>query len=185
MNPEPALGRLLVASPTLLDPNFQRTVVLLLAHGDEGTLGVVLNRPAEVPLADVLPTWAALATAPTSIFVGGPVAPGSALCLASLRPGADRDGWTAVRGPAGILDLDLGPESVADRITRLRVFSGYAGWGPAQLAGEISSGAWFVVEGEPGDPFAPEPGRLWGAVLRRQRFDLAILATCPLDPSLN
>lgn len=185
MTIELAVGRLLVATPALLDPNFFRSVVLLLAHGDEGTLGVVLNRPAQVPVLDVLPGYAELASRPASVFVGGPVSPSSALCLAALRPESDPSGWTQVSGRTGLLDTDLAPDALTGRIDRLRVFSGYTGWGPGQLAGELAAGAWYVLEAEPADPYSPDPGELWKRVLRRQGFELAIVATCPPDPNLN
>lgn len=107
-------GRLLVATPALADPNFERAVVLLLDHDEEGSLGVVLNRPTPVDVGDIL-----------------------------------------------------------------------EGWGPGQLEDELGEGAWYVVESEPGDVSCPAPERLWREVLRRQRGDLAMVATYPDDPSLN
>src|SRR5690348_7891784 len=84
-------GRLLVASPALTDPNFDRAVVLLLDHDEEGTLGVVLNRPTSVGVGDVLEPWAKLAVQPAVVFQGGPVSLDSALGLAVV-PGESRGG---------------------------------------------------------------------------------------------
>jgi putative transcriptional regulator len=79
-------GRLLVATPLLGDPNFRRTVILIVEDDpDEGTLGVVLNRPTEVPLGQVLEAWTGLVTGPPVVFRGGPVSPNSALALAMAR----------------------------------------------------------------------------------------------------
>jgi putative transcriptional regulator len=178
-------GVLLVASPLLRDPNFVRTVIYILDHHREGSVGVVLNRPSEVTLLDVLPQWCDLAAKPRTLFVGGPVESNAALCLAEIRPGARPDGWTAVAGPVGLTDLDGDPDRLGAGVSQLRVFAGYAGWGAGQLAGEIAEGAWMVVAGRTGDVFADPGLDLWRRVLRRQGGKLALLATYPEDPSLN
>ncbi|GAA4634995.1 YqgE/AlgH family protein [Actinoallomurus vinaceus] len=184
-------GRLLVATPQLVDPNFRRSVVLIVEHEPEGgTLGVVLNRPTEVPVDQVLPPWSELVTGPSVVFQGGPVALDSALALAHV-PGTDEPlGWRALNGsPAvarvGLVDLDVPPEIIAPEVVRFRVFAGYAGWGTGQLRSEIEDGAWYVLPAESGDVFAEDPDGLWPAVLRRQGGELAFVATFPEDPSLN
>jgi putative transcriptional regulator len=125
------------------------------------------------------------------VFQGGPVSLDSALGLAVV-PGeqaADGDagllGWRRVHGAIGLVDLEAPPELLAAELGSLRIFAGYAGWGPGQLARELLGGAWYVVESEPGDVSAPDPERLWRSVLRRQRGELAMVATYPDDPSLN
>ncbi|WNI15738.1 YqgE/AlgH family protein [Actinacidiphila sp. ITFR-21] len=184
-------GRLLVATPRLADPNFDRAVVLLLDHDREGSLGVVLNRPTLVGVGDVLEPWAELAGVPRVVFQGGPVALDSALGLAVVpgEPGADGDaallGWRRVHGAIGLVDLEAPPELLAAELGSLRIFAGYSGWGPGQLERELADGAWYVVESEPGDVSAPAPERLWRSVLRRQRGELAMVATYPDDPTLN
>ncbi|GAA1903492.1 YqgE/AlgH family protein [Streptantibioticus ferralitis] len=184
-------GRLLVATPALADPNFDRAVVLLLDHDEEGTLGVVLNRPTPVGVGDVLEAWAQLAGAPQVVFQGGPVSLDSALGLAVV-PGEAREGeegeplgWRRVHGAIGLVDLEAPPELLAAELGSLRIFAGYSGWGPGQLEDELVEGAWYVVESEPGDVSSPDPERLWRSVLRRQRNELAMVATYPDDPSLN
>ena len=191
MGTDPKAGKLLVATPLLGDPNFRRAVVLIVEHEtSEGTLGVVLNRPTPIPVRQVLDQWTDLASDPSVVFKGGPVAPTSALALA-LVPGTDEPlGWRALDGaPAlarlGLLDLDTPPSVLAPAIQSLRVYAGYAGWSPGQLEGEIDEGAWHVVTAEPGDVFAPDPESLWRTVLRRQEGELAFLATYPEDPGLN
>jgi putative transcriptional regulator len=101
-------------------------------------------------------------------------------------PGVEEPlGWRQVVGRLGLVDLDAPPELLASELGSLRIFAGYAGWGAGQLAGELEAGAWYVVDGEPGDAFSPEPERLWRSVLRRQRGDLALVSTYPADPTLN
>src|SRR5215472_16379791 len=137
-------GRLLVATPILGDPNFRRTVVLIVEHeADQGTLGVVLNRPTKVAVGQVLEPWTDLATNPSVVFSGGPVAPNSALALAHV-PGTDEPvGWHPLEGSApamarlGLVDLDAPPGLLAPAITSLRVYAGYAGWSVGQLKAEI------------------------------------------------
>ncbi|MFI8927910.1 YqgE/AlgH family protein [Streptomyces sp. NPDC053474] len=191
-------GRLLVATPALSDPNFDRAVVLLLDHDEEGSLGVVLNRPTPVGVGDILEGWGELAGAPGVVFQGGPVSLDSALGVAVIpgdegavarsrrRPGRDDPvGFRRVHGAIGLVDLEAPPELLAAALGSLRIFAGYAGWGPGQLEDELVEGAWYVVESEPGDVSSPDPERLWRSVLRRQRSELAMVATYPDDPSLN
>ncbi|MFJ2290945.1 YqgE/AlgH family protein [Streptomyces sp. NPDC087894] len=192
-------GRLLVAAPALADPNFHRAVVLLLDHDEEGSLGVVLNRPTPVGVGDILASWAGLTGEPDVVFQGGPVSLDSALGVAvipgdegssqgsRLRTGGDEApiGWRRVHRAICLVDLDAPPELLAAALGSLRIFAGYAGWGPGQLESELADGAWYVVESEPGDVSSPRPENLWRAVLRRQRSELAMIATYPDDPSLN
>jgi putative transcriptional regulator len=184
-------GRLLAATPLLGDPNFRRTVILIVEDDPaEGTLGVVLNRPTEVPVDQVLQPWTALVTGPSVVFRGGPVSPNSALALALAQGTEEPLGWRSLDSSPlmsriGLVDLDAPPELLAGGISSLRVFAGYAGWGAGQLRAEISEGAWYVLTGEPSDAFYAEPERLWPAVLRRQGGELAFVATFPDDPVLN
>ncbi|MER5682461.1 YqgE/AlgH family protein [Streptomyces sp. NPDC002205] len=178
-------GRLLVATPALTDPNFDRAVVLLLDHDEEGSLGVVLNRPTPVGVGDILVSWADLTAEPDVVFQGGPVSLDSALGVAVIPGDEGPLGWRRVYGAIGLVDLEAPPELLAAALGSLRIFAGYAGWGPGQLETELTEGAWYVVESEPGDVSSPRPEQLWRAVLRRQRSELAMIATYPDDPSLN
>ena len=178
----PLRGRLLVAAPPLVDPNFDRTVILVLEHGDDGSLGLVLNRPSATALADVLPDWKAVADDPAVVFVGGPVSPDAVIALARGAGGA---GWVPVIDDLGTIDLGGDPTLVAADLTALRVFVGYAGWAAGQLDDELAQHAWFVVDAHTSDPFATDPAALWSAVLRRQRGRIAMFASCPDDPSVN
>jgi putative transcriptional regulator len=186
-----ATGRLLIATPLLADPNFRRTIVLLVEHEPEqGTLGVVLNRPTEVPVGQVLESWTELTTDPSVVFSGGPVAQNSALALALITGADEPVGWHPLDGgpsmaKLGLVDLDAPPGLIGPVIRNMRVYAGYAGWGVGQLQDEIDEGAWWVVRAELTDAFCADPGRLWSAVLRRQGGELAYVATYPDDPSRN
>lgn len=178
-------GRLLVATPLIGDPHFERTVVLLLAHGPTGAYGVVLNRPTEVLVGDVVPEWSALVTAPGVVFVGGPVDREATIGLALAGDRAAADPFEVVVGPAALVDLQEPPERHDGPVEGLRVFAGSAGWAPGQLEDELADGAWWPVDAEPGDLVIEEPQRLWAVVLRRQAGEVAWFANHPPDPSAN
>lgn len=188
--PAPSAGALLLAGPSLEDPNFHRTVVLLLAFGaDEGALGVVLNRPNGVPVGELLPGWEDLAAEPRSVFVGGPVARDNVICLARLRP-AMRDGFDGCAPVTDVerlatLDLHRSPSDMVEGVDGLRVFSGYAGWSPGQLEGEVEAGGWLILPGTLADVFAPDPDSLWKQVLRRGGPRTALYANAPPKLSMN
>lgn len=184
MNGVALTGRLLVATPMLRDPNFVRTVILVLDHDGDGTLGVVVNRPTELPVTSVLAPWTEFVSEPDVLFEGGPVATDSALALAEVPKGAEPLGWRRLYGRLGLVDLDAPPELLTG-LHGMRVFAGYSGWSPGQLESEITDGGWYVVDSEPDDPFSTEPTGLWRRVLRRQRDELALVATFPDDPAMN
>jgi len=165
----PRAGVLLVATPLLIDPNFARSVVLLLSHDGDGTLGVILDRPTTIEVGEYLPAWEPVAAFPRVVFAGGPVEPevGIGVCL--------RFGSIEVE--------DLGEDPTDD--SPVRVFAGCAGWAPGQLESELAEGAWFVVDFDQADLLDPEPDSLWSAVLRRQQSRLALFSSFPPDPGMN
>lgn len=178
-------GRLLVAAPMLSDPNFDRTVVLMLEHGDEGGLGLVLNRPSTIEVRGPLPDWESMATPPQVVFVGGPVSQGAVIALARVETERRTEAWSRVLPRIGVLDLNTDPAEAGVDVEEVRIFTGYAGWGAGQLEGEIREGAWFVVDALPADALATDPDLLWPEVLRRQGGALGRLALYPPDPSVN
>src|SRR3712207_683416 len=174
--------------PTLTDPTFAGTVVFVLDHNASGTLGVVLGRPSQVEIRDVLPGWCDLAVDPGVFHVGGPCETDTALCLARCpEPGpAPGAGLRPVADGIHLVDLDVDPEPLTGSVHGLRVFAGYAGWSPGQLAGELAEGAWACVPGRPEDVLSEASGpELWRAVMGRQTGRLAVLSTAPADPSVN
>lgn len=178
-------GRLLVATPALGDPNFDRAVVLMLEHTDEGAVGVVLNRPTRTDVAEPLPGWGRLAAEPPVVFEGGPVSPDAALCLVRAWPDEPLESYEPLIGTVGLVDLSVDPDEVSASLQAVRVFVGYAGWGSGQLESEIEAGAWFVVDAVPEDALSADPESLWHSVLRRQPTKLAMFANFPVNPSLN
>lgn len=178
----PISGKLLVASPGLDDPNFRRTVVLVIEHDAEGAFGVVLNRPASAaPVRELVPSFATIAAEPRVVFMGGPVEPRTALALGRFPENAMPDAPSILPG-VRLVALDGSPPASTDVV---RVFSGYAGWGAGQLDEELHQSAWFVVDPRPSDVFTASPHSLWREVLRRQQGALAMFALYPDTPGLN
>lgn len=176
-------GRLLVAGPQLGDPNFNRTVVLVGEHGDDGAMGVVLNRPTEVTVAEAATPLRELAAPGDVVYVGGPVEPQAIVVLADF---ADpfRAGVVVLES-VGFLPGEIEDPDDLGLLHACRVFAGYAGWGPGQLEGELAEDAWIVADGSPADVFTADPLGLWSAVLRRRGGHDAVLSLYPPDPRVN
>ncbi|MDH3730893.1 MAG: YqgE/AlgH family protein [Acidimicrobiia bacterium] len=175
-------GKLLVAAPSLGDPNFARSVVLLCEVNEEGALGLTLNRASDSAASDYLPQWQC--SPPSVVFGGGPVQPEIAVGLARHR-GEEPVGFSGVIDEIGLFDLATPAELVSGALSHLRIFSGYAGWAFGQLEVEVISGDWILVDSASEDAFTQEPDTLWDEVLRRQGGDIALLAGFPEDPTLN
>ena len=187
--PDVLVGCLLVSTPALDDPNFNRRVILVLDHGLHGALGVVIDRPGGVTVDQLMPRWHALATAPAELFTGGPVARNSLIGLVRLvSREAAAEGWRMVVDddrPIGTVDLATDPDALGDAVVAARLFSGYAGWESGQLEDEIEEGSWYVVRAEGRDPISADPEGLWRRVLKRQGGALALVAGFPVDPAHN
>ncbi len=175
-------GQLLVATPALHDPNFARTVVLMVEHSPDGAVGIVLNRPTDADLLDHLPAWFSAAATPQVVFVGGPVGDGGGVGLARGSEVPALEGWPEILGMRAV-DLEVEP-SVDDDL-EARVFVGYSGWGAGQLEAELATGSWFVVPAQAEDAFTADPHGLWQEVLVRAGGRLAWYTTYPEDPRLN
>lgn len=176
-------GQLLLASPTLSDPNFARTVVLIGVHSEEGAMGIVLNRPSALTVGEAVPQLEATLDEQEPVYIGGPVQPNSIVLLAEfLDP-----------SPAGLLVLGRigfpAPDTDIEELTRAtvrgRVFAGYAGWSEGQLDAELDQGDWIVQPAQPQDVFCEEPEELWSEVLTRKGGSYALIARMPTDPSVN
>ncbi len=169
-------GQLLIAAPQLVD-YFRRTVVLVIEHSDEGAMGLVLNRPTETAVAEAVPALGDLAAEDDVVHAGGPVQPDAVLALGDFEQPIEAG--TTVLGTLGLLD----PHGPTPALRRLRVYAGYAGWAPGQLDSELEQEAWIQADLAPDDPFAS--GDLWPTVLLRKGGDYALMASMPIDPTLN
>jgi putative transcriptional regulator len=155
-------GVLLVASPSLIDPNFQKSVVLVVEHGPEGTLGVILNRSTNVLLSKALPDLAVLKGTTYRLFAGGPVEPSRLVLLFRLRepPAGARmiiDG-VYVGDTLGILERII---TQAKPTETFRAFAGFARWAPGQLGYEMHQGAWAILPPDSSGIFDKDPATFW------------------------
>lgn len=175
-------GSLLIAGGGLFDPNFRHTVVLIGSHDERGAVGVILNRPLELTVAEAVPALRELVGPTEPLFQGGPVAPTEAVLLVDVAAAGLLD--VPVLPNIGFLTGDVSAE-FAGEIRRARVFVGHAGWGPGQLEAELEAGGWIVDPARPDDVFTADPGVLWKTVLERMGPPYAALARVPFDPRVN
>jgi putative transcriptional regulator len=183
MTEETLAGHLLLASPSLRDPNFERTVVLIGMHSDEGAMGVVLNRPSTVTIGDAAPQLEQAVGDTEPVFVGGPVQPSSIVFLAEFLDPSPAG--VMVLGRIGFPAPDADIEELSEATDRVRVFAGFAGWGEGQLEAEIEQGDWIAQTALPEDVFTEVPEQLWSRVLTRKGGSYALVARMPPDPSVN
>lgn len=176
-------GQLLVAAPGLEDPNFQRTVVLVTEHTEEGAMGLVLNRATDTVVGEAAPELEPLAGDGARVHTGGPVQPRAVVVLADFAaPDASAQ---LVLGTIGFVAAGADLALLAADVTRARVFAGYSGWAPGQLEAELEDEGWILEPARPEDLFDTDPEALWSAVLRRKGGRFALVARMPLDPSVN
>ncbi|MBV8561806.1 MAG: YqgE/AlgH family protein [Actinobacteria bacterium] len=175
-------GQLLIASPGLLDPNFFRTVVLVTEHNDDGAAGIVLNRPSEAVVAEVVPALEPLVEEGEQVWLGGPVQTEAVLVVGEFHD--PQDAAVPLFGGLGFPSLEL-PEEVVPVTTRRRVFAGYAGWGAGQLEGELERDDWILEPARNDDVFTGAPDVLWADVLRRKGGIYELVSRMPEDPSVN
>ncbi len=176
-------GKLLIASPALLDPHFARSVVLIAEHTEEGAMGVVLNRPSDAEVAVAVGELDGIVAPGDLVYEGGPVQTSAVMVLAEFNDPSLAA--AVVLGDVGFLSSNGDPEEIADGLRRTRVFAGHSGWMAGQLDAELEEASWIVVEAHIDDVFAPDPDELWGEALERKGGAFALLARMPEDPSVN
>ncbi|WP_194291387.1 YqgE/AlgH family protein [Cumulibacter manganitolerans] len=185
----PEVGALLVAMPSLGDPGFERTVVLIVGDFDDGYQGVILSEPTRDDVRTALPRWWRSALPPRKLHRGGPCDPELVLCLAVGRKGLDVPGLVEVKAyrhqSLYRVEGDVDPDVILPSVAGVRLFRGYAGWDPGQLEYEIALGAWLVVPSVADDAVSAVSATLWRTVLSRQVGGAAFLRACPDNPARN
>jgi putative transcriptional regulator len=176
-------GQLVVASPTMSDPNFARTVVAIANHDADGALGIVLNRPSETEVVDAVPELDGIVDTEDVVFVGGPVQPASIVVVAEFEDPGEA-AFLVVEG-IGLVSDRTGLDRLGTATARRRIYAGYTGWGPGQLEAELEREDWIVEPAQPEDVFDDEPADLWGRVLSRKGGQFRLLARMPIDPTVN
>jgi putative transcriptional regulator len=180
---ESARGQLLIAGPGLLDPNFWRTVVLVVEHTEEGALGLVVNRPSDTTVAEAVPELGELVDLGESLFIGGPIAPAAVIVLAEFEDPSD-SALIAFDG-IGVVSTDAPVQPRSAGVRRGRAFVGHSGWGPGQLDSELERDDWILEPARGEDAFTDGPLELWRGVLERKGGSYALVARMPPDPSVN
>ncbi len=176
-------GRLLIAMPTLSDPNFVESVVLIAEHTADGAMGLVLNRPLDVTVATAVPILQNFVELDASVHSGGPVQPDAVMVLGDF---VDQQHSAVIAfDSVGFLPADADETLDPASVVRARVFAGYAGWSAGQLESELAEDAWIVMDAHRDDCFTDNPAGLWREILRRHGGHLAMFALQPSDPSLN
>jgi len=182
-NIKPGIGKLLIAEPLLGDTNFSRSVILLCEHGNEGSIGFILNHTTKFTLGDLLPE---LYTPQLSVYKGGPVQEDTLHMIHrmpdelggnEITPGVYWGGsYEALQSV--VIDQDYKPND-------LRLFLGYAGWSPGQLDRELEEGSWIVSDISEKLLFEIEPENVWKEAIKRLGKNYAYLANMPVNPQLN
>jgi len=178
-------GMMLIAMPTLLDPNFRQTVVLLCEHGPEGAMGLVVNRPTTVPLSTVVPSVVKLARSEDPVYVGGPVQTNAMMILYEGEPiGNSHPVMSDLHLTGDLEDLEKLDRGLG-RDLRIKFYLGYAGWSAGQLEMEIRAGGWKLVPGDPGVVFQEDPVRVWPKLIQSLGEPWTVYRDMPPDPRLN
>jgi len=180
---ESLTGQFLIASPSILDPNFRRAVVFVTAHSEEGVVGLILTRRSDATVRDAVPQLSPVTDLDDPVFVGGPVNPDGVALLAEFHD--PEEAGVVVIEDIGFVALDDALEDGAPDLERTRVFAGVAGWGPEQLEDELERDDWIIESADLDDIFTEDPEDLWSAILRRKGGQYELVARMPLDPSLN
>jgi putative transcriptional regulator len=175
-------GKLLIASPALIDPNFARTVVLITEHNEEGAMGIILNRPSGTAVEAAVPELGEIAGG-EPVFVGGPVQPEALVLLAEFAD-LSAAAWIVV-ADVGLASADRELDELAAAVRRGRVYAGYSGWGPGQLEAEMDEDSWIVEPPIPSELFPEDPEHLWNEVLARKGGRYTLISRMPADPSMN
>lgn len=164
----PTAGMFLVATPGMSDPRFSRSVILLVQHSADGAMGLIVNRRSEVPVSEALSELEPKAASQHHLYFGGPVEPGRIIYVhagSNVTPDIgviDGVNWGADYERLKKLVVGVEPDS-------LRVFFGYAGWGPGQLEFELSRDDWRLVPARAEQIFSDEPGNLWNSLNQVKR----------------
>ena len=181
---KPEKGRLLISEPFLPDPNFERTVVLLCEHNEEGSFGFVINKPSILKLAEVMDDLKSL---DETVFVGGPVQQDT-LHFLHRNPNLEnavliKDGiyWGGdFEGLIGMI------ETFQVKPADIRFYLGYSGWGPGQLETELEDDSWIVCDFiSSGLLFDTEPEMIWKKALDNMGGRFSVYSNYPVDPRMN
>ena len=188
-NVEPTIesGTFLIATPALRDPNFHRTVILICDHDDQGSFGLVVNRPTGIPIGKVFEQLTSGLEEDRSLFFGGPV---DQERLFAIRRGVPQEDAGDVIGNGMFLPKDLEGSverigSGSDLLKEYRFFVGYAGWTAGQLEAELLEQSWIAVSGIEDMLFETDPEKLWSEALSGLGGEQKLWSMMPPEPDWN
>ena len=185
---EPTAGMVLVAAPGMLSDEFARSVVLIVEHNNQLTFGVNLASRSDVAVFNVMPEWVPYVAKPQALYIGGPLNQQSVVGLGVTKPGVTIENHKQFQRLANRIvhvDLRIDPSELENLVEGIRLFAGYAEWGPGQLEAEIERGDWYVAPALVSDIIAGGSVDVWGDVMRRQPMPLPLFSTFPADISDN
>ena len=181
-----AVGKMLVASRDLGDPNFAKTVILLVRYDEEkGSVGLVINKRTDVPISKVFEDLKEASNRRDPVYVGGPVELNTVMAL--LKTAKKPDGATRVFGDVYLIaDKDLLAHTLASSAESsvFHTYVGYAGWGPGQLEHEVELGAWHIMAGDAATVFHADPDSVWPRLVQRSETQIARIPCLPRLPCL-
>ncbi len=180
----PKKGMLLIASPDLLDPNFKRSVVLICEHGQEGSFGLILNKPLNIKISDAVED---LADWDLPLNVGGPVQ-NNTIHVLHRRGDLISDSvevYDGVYWGGNYEEIQSLVNTNQLNTDDFKFFLGYSGWGVGQLEDEMKEDSWYQASAHKEMVFSNVPEKMWSQVLRRKGGDYAIIANTPEDVRLN
>ncbi len=188
-------GYFLISEFDLMDPNFYRSVILMIAHDDEGAFGLVVNRPSSLALGEVIEGVEDTPAARLPVYIGGPVQQ-NALFVLHMSP--SRQGETpGIKKPLDRVTFEPATRSLIEYLTGewgalpeaerpvVRIYAGYSGWGPGQLEGELKRSSWVVLKASEQVVFDPDPEATWAEALAKKGPLYQIILQTGFKPSLN
>jgi len=176
--PKPAQGKFLVAGRGLGDPNFAETVVLLVGHSEQGTMGIIINRATKVKVSELLPEIKSLEQRDEIVYIGGPVARRNILLL--IQSDGEPVESKLVFGDVYVSSSPELLEQLAGESgegTPFHVFAGHSGWAPGQLEAELAEGAWHILPASAAAVFDSEPSGVWPKLIDRTNLRYAGVGT--------
>jgi len=178
-----APGKFLIAHRSLLDPNFTRTVVLMVRYGEDGAMGLIVNRQTKIPLSRALDGLKDAKSRSDPVYLGGPVEVGGVVALVRSRakPEDARHVFADVYLLSSKASLERALAAGAES-SALRAYLGYSGWGAGQLEHEIELGSWLVWRGDPATVFDPDPETVWSRLIQKTEARIAVLRKPPPEP---
>ena len=190
MMAESLRGQFLISGPRLRDPNFFKSVVLMVEHGPDGSMGLVVNHPSSDTVSHVLREHFDLPETEELVFVGGPVEP-KALFVVHNSPTLDPTEMPVIPGVYMGSSADVFQEILEATTSdqepglKFRVFGGYTGWGPGQLEGELDRGDWLTTEADQDHVYTANPYRVWDQVIQKSYAERRLLPKYCEHPEWN